>query len=53
MVKRHIEERDGKMWAFEMKWNPKKKASFSKSFRNAYPQHELHVIHRENYFEWL
>jgi hypothetical protein len=53
MVKRHIEERDGKMWAFEMKWNPKKKASFSKSFRNAYPQHELNVIHRENYFEWL
>lgn len=49
----YIEERDGKMWAYEMKWSPKAKASFSKTFTQAYPEHELQLIHRENYYEWL
>jgi len=49
----YIEERDGKMWAYEMKWSPKTKGSFSKTFTQAYPEHELHLIHRENYYEWL
>ncbi|MCC6413009.1 MAG: DUF4143 domain-containing protein [Saprospiraceae bacterium] len=49
----YVEERDGKMWAFEMKWDPKAKASFSKSFTQAYPEHDLKVVHRENYYEWL
>lgn len=49
----YIEERDGKMWAFEMKWPAKAKAAFSKTFTRAYPAHSLHLINRENYFEWL
>lgn len=49
----YIEERDGKMWAYEMKWSPKAKSSFSKTFTQAYPEHELQLIHRENYYEWL
>lgn len=49
----YIEERDGKMWAYEMKWSSKAKASFSKTFTQAYPEHELQLIHRENYYEWL
>jgi len=49
----YIEERDGKMWAYEMKWSPKAKAAFSKTFTQAYPEHELQVIHRENYYTWL
>ncbi len=49
----YIEERDGKMWAYEMKWNPKAKFRFSKTFTRAYPQHELQVINRDNYYDWL
>ena len=49
----YIEERDGKMWAYEMKWSARVKPSFSKTFTRAYPEHELKLIHRENYYEWL
>ncbi|MEI6408803.1 MAG: ATP-binding protein [Bacteroidota bacterium] len=49
----YIEERDGKMWAYEMKWSAKAKPSFSKTFTQAYPEHELQFINRDNYFEWL
>ncbi len=49
----YIEERDGKMWAYEMKWSPKAKSTFSKTFTQAYPEHALQLIHRENYYEWL
>ncbi|MBL7780197.1 MAG: DUF4143 domain-containing protein [Saprospiraceae bacterium] len=49
----YIEERDGKMWAYEMKWASKSKPTFSKTFTQAYPAHELQVIHRDNYYEWL
>ncbi|HPI05524.1 MAG TPA: ATP-binding protein [Saprospiraceae bacterium] len=49
----YIEERDGKMWAYEMKWSPKSKPSFSKTFTQAYPDHELQFLHRDNYYEWL
>ena len=33
----YVEEREGFMWAFEMKWSPKAKAAFSKTFTRAYP----------------
>jgi predicted AAA+ superfamily ATPase len=49
----YVEERDGKMWAFEMKWSPKARPTFSKTFTQAYPEHELRIITRENYYEWL
>lgn len=49
----YIEERDGKMWAHEFKWNPKGKSRFSKTFTKNYPKHELRFIHRENYYEWF
>lgn len=49
----YIEERNGSMWAYEMKWNPKAKAAFSKTFTAAYPSNETTVIHRENYFDFL
>jgi len=49
----YVEERDGKMWAFEMKWSAKAKPAFSKTFINAYPEHVLQLINQDNYFEWL
>lgn len=48
-----VEESDGEMTAFEMKWNPAKKAFFSKSFLDAYPVKETVVITPENYLEYL
>ena len=45
----YIEERDGKLLAFEFKWNPKAKTKFSKTFTNAYPNHELAVVNRDNF----
>lgn len=49
----YIEEYDGKLHAFEFKWNPHKKVRFSKTFLNAYPNSETEVIHQENYLEFL
>ncbi len=48
-----IEESDGTMTAFEMKWNPSKKVIFSKSFTEAYNVKETVTITPENYLEYL
>lgn len=49
-----IEECDGQMTAFEMKWNPKKgNTHFPKAFLNSYPIKESVVITPDNYIEWL
>lgn len=50
----YIEERDGSMTAFKMKWNPKKgRTTFPKSFLEAYPVKETVVVTPENYLDWL
>ncbi len=49
----YVEEQGGKFYAFEFKWNPKKKAGFSKSFLNAYENVETQVINRENFHEFV
>ena len=48
-----IEESDGLMTAFEMKWNPTKKTHFPKSFMDAYRVKETVVITPNNYLDWL
>ncbi|PIW05834.1 MAG: ATPase [Cytophagales bacterium CG17_big_fil_post_rev_8_21_14_2_50_40_13] len=48
-----IEEYNGTLHAFEFKWNEKKKGSFSKSFTQAYPNHELLTVNRKNYLEFI
>ena len=48
-----IEETDGQMTAFEMKWNTSKKAHFPKSFLEAYPVKETIVITPDNYLNYL
>lgn len=50
----YIEERNGKMMAYEFKWNPKSKGGFSKTFLNAYPDTTVtKIITPENYLEFL
>ena len=49
----YIEERDGMLYAFEFKWNEKKKAKIPNSFAKAYPQHEFQCINRTNYLDFI
>lgn len=48
-----VEESDGEMTAFEMKWNPAKKVLFSKSFTEAYKVKETITVTPDNYLEYL
>ncbi len=49
----YIEERDSTLYAFEFKWNPNTKKRFSKTFTKNYPDHQLKIIHRDNYESFL
>lgn len=48
-----IEESGGVLHAYEFKWNNKRKAKFSKSFRDAYPEHKLMEVNRDNFLEFI
>ena len=48
-----IEEKDGILHAFEIKWKESKKARLPASFASAYPQHSFDIITTENYFEYI
>lgn len=48
-----IEEYDGVIHAYEFKWNPKRKVKWSKTFTRAYPDHQLMVVSRDNYKEFI
>lgn len=49
----YIEERDGKLFAFEFKWNKKATYKFPKSFLEAYPESITKVISQDNFEEFL
>lgn len=49
----YIEDIDGKISAFEFKWNPKRKATVPLSFARSYPDAEFKVVTRDNYEEFL
>jgi hypothetical protein len=49
----YLEESDGKLYAWEFKWNQTKKVRLSKTFANAYPNHEYQVITPANYHQFL
>lgn len=48
-----VEDRESRLHAFEFKWNPKKKASLPRIFKETYPDTDFKVINHENYFEWI
>lgn len=48
-----IEERDGKIHAFEAKWNPKRSASLPQGFEEAYPGSTFTIVNSENYMSVL
>ncbi|HKK66729.1 MAG TPA: ATP-binding protein [Bacteroidales bacterium] len=49
----YIEEMDGKMYAFEFKWNPEATQKLSKTFSAAYPNHEYSIINPSNFEPFL
>ena len=44
----YIEEKDDRIHAYELKWNPRRKTSAPLSFRNAYPDADFAIINRDN-----
>ncbi|MBD5310899.1 MAG: ATP-binding protein [Bacteroides sp.] len=48
-----IEEYDGRLTAFEFKWNPKTKASIPRNFTETYPNSSFEVITTDNYLPFL
>lgn len=49
----YLEESGGKLHAYEMKWNPRAKASITKTFTEAYPNSEFQVIKPDNIADFL
>lgn len=49
----YIEEVAGAMKAFEIKWNPKAKARFPKTYLNAYPESEVQLLTPKNFDGFL
>lgn len=49
----YIEEKDGILKAFEIKWNPLKKVKFPSSFLKAYPDNQTFIVNPDNFGEFL
>lgn len=49
----YLEESDGEITAFEIKWNVKKKVRFPKTFKENYPNSILHQVTRDNFWDYL
>ncbi|HEX7585480.1 MAG TPA: ATP-binding protein [Prolixibacteraceae bacterium] len=47
-----VEDRDGKLYGYEFKWQPKK-VKAPKAWSEAYPGSEFQVISKENFLEFL
>lgn len=49
----YIEEYDGKLFAYEIKWNSRKKARLPKNFVESYKEHEFQVINPQNFIDFI
>ncbi|MDA3907162.1 MAG: ATP-binding protein [Bacteroidales bacterium] len=49
----YLEEREGKLFAYEFKWNINAKAKFSKTFTNTYPDNETQLITPANFEKFI
>lgn len=47
----YIEEKDGKLTAYEFKWNPKKKSRVSSTFTSAYHESIVKTINPDNFYQ--
>jgi len=49
----YIEEGNGRLTAFECKWNAGPFDKVSRAFANAYPDATMHVVHQDNFEDYL
>ncbi len=49
----YIKEKDGILWAYEIKWDVRKKAFLSKSFSKTYPNHKFMLVNPGNYEQFI
>jgi len=49
----YLEERDGKLFAYEFKWKTHKKVKIPNSFSKAYPDAETKIITPDNYYQFI
>lgn len=49
----YLEEKNGKLFGFEFKWNENKKHNITKTFTNAYPENEVKIITPGNYLNFV
>jgi uncharacterized protein len=49
----YLEERDGKLFAWEFKWTNLKTPRFPKTFLDAYPDASTNLVTRDNFMEFL
>ncbi|MBN2803038.1 MAG: DUF4143 domain-containing protein, partial [Deltaproteobacteria bacterium] len=49
----YIEENNERLYAYEFKWNSLKKSALSKTFSEAYPNHEFSVVNKKSYDKFL
>ena len=48
-----IEDRGGRLFAYEFKWNEKRKSKIPVAWKDAYQNTEFKVINPSNYIEWI
>lgn len=48
-----VEERDGQLTTFEMKWNKHKKTSIPVDWKETYPKSNINIVHPDNYHEFI
>ncbi len=48
-----IEEREGKLFAYEIKWNENRRVSVPTAWNTAYPDSSFEVINPSNYLHWI
>lgn len=48
-----IEEREGMLFAYEVKWNPNASYRFPKAFTESYPDHRTEIVYTSNYDQFL
>ena len=48
-----VEEMDGRLTAYEFKWNERRQPCVPKTFAENYPNFAFHVINRESFWEFL
>lgn len=48
-----IEEREGKLFGYEFKWNPNRKSKAPKAWISTYANASFVVVNNENYLDWI